>query len=60
MVSIFWVKRGQRGFSSVTDLFTKKRNLLEIVKKEDLWFIFKNIEPNIKKLTKNHQIQLPY
>ncbi|XP_029341145.1 SCAN domain-containing protein 3-like [Acyrthosiphon pisum] len=47
----------ERGFSTVTDLITKKRNRLDIVTRGDLRLKLTNIEPNIKKLAKNHQVQ---
>lgn len=47
----------KRGFSTVTDLITKKRNRLDIVTRGDLRLTLTNIEPNIKKLAKNHQVQ---
>jgi len=47
----------ERGFSNVTDLITKKRNRLDIVTRGDLQLKLTNIEPNIKKLAKNHQVQ---
>jgi len=47
----------ERGFSTVTDLITKKMNRLDIVTRRDLRLMLTNIEPNIKKLAKKHQVQ---
>ncbi|KAE9523112.1 hypothetical protein AGLY_016499 [Aphis glycines] len=47
----------ERGFSAVTNLITKKRNQLDIVKRGDLRLHLTNFEPNVKKLALNHQAQ---
>jgi hypothetical protein len=38
-------------------LIAKKRNRLDIVKRGDLRLHLTDVEPNIKKLTLNHQVQ---
>uniref|UniRef100_A0A5S6Q3Q7 DUF4371 domain-containing protein n=1 Tax=Trichuris muris TaxID=70415 RepID=A0A5S6Q3Q7_TRIMR len=45
----------ERGFSVVLDLFTKKRNRLEIVQRGDLRLLLTNIEPDVEKLLASHQ-----
>ncbi|CAI6353430.1 unnamed protein product [Macrosiphum euphorbiae] len=47
----------ERGFSAVTNLITKKRNRLDILKRGDLRLHLTNIEPNVKKLALDHQAQ---
>lgn len=47
----------ERGFSAVTNLITKKRNRLDIVKRGDLRLHLTNFEPNVKKLALDHQAQ---
>uniref|UniRef100_A0A5S6QLU3 DUF4371 domain-containing protein n=1 Tax=Trichuris muris TaxID=70415 RepID=A0A5S6QLU3_TRIMR len=45
----------ERGFSAVTDLLSKKRNRLQIVKRGDLRIMLTNINPDVKKLASLHQ-----
>ncbi|KFD46866.1 hypothetical protein M513_12271 [Trichuris suis] len=45
----------ERGFIAVTDLLSKKRNRLQIVKRGDLRTMLTNISPDVKKLVSLHQ-----
>ncbi|KFD47093.1 hypothetical protein M513_12003 [Trichuris suis] len=45
----------ERGFSAVTDLLSKKRNRLQMVKRGDLRIMLTNISPNVKKLVSLHR-----
>ncbi len=47
----------ERGFSAVTQLLTKQRNRLQIIKRGDLRLLLSSIEPRIKELASKHQIQ---
>ncbi|XP_025407907.1 protein FAM200A-like [Sipha flava] len=44
----------EKGFSTVVNLLTKKRNRLEITDKEDLRLNLTNLEPTIENLLSNH------
>ncbi|VVC43066.1 Hypothetical protein CINCED_3A019706 [Cinara cedri] len=45
----------ERGFSAVTNLFTKKRQRLQITNRGDLRILLTKIEPNINELLVKHQ-----
>ena len=48
------------GFSTITDLLTKKRNRLDITKRGDLRLKLTNLKPEIKKLCKTDQFQMSH
>jgi len=45
----------ERGFSTVVNLLTKKRNRLEITNREDLRLNLTSLKPNIENLLSKHQ-----
>ena len=47
----------EAGFSRVSQILSKARNRLDIVKRGDLRLSLTSIEPNIKKLVEKHQPQ---
>ncbi|KAK2726737.1 hypothetical protein QYM36_007541 [Artemia franciscana] len=47
----------EAGFSRVSQMLSKARNRLDIVKRGDLRLSLTSIEPNIKKLVEKHQPQ---
>ncbi|KAK2717858.1 hypothetical protein QYM36_006606 [Artemia franciscana] len=47
----------EAGFSRVSQMLSKDRNRLDIVKRSDLRLLLTSIEPNIKKLVEKHQPQ---
>jgi len=46
----------ERGFSTVTDLISKKRNRLDIMTIGDVRLMLTNIKLVVKKFAKNHQV----
>ncbi|CAH2014951.1 unnamed protein product [Acanthoscelides obtectus] len=46
----------ERGFSAVTNLLTKKRNRLDIIRRRDLRLTLTKLTPNVDNLLLKHQV----